>query len=51
MLKSEKGIFAIIPLELYKRMEKVRVDEDINQRKFINKIIKDYVERKEAKKC
>lgn len=44
-----KALFTRIPLDLYKKMEKMRVDENISQREFLEKIIRDYIDRKETK--
>lgn len=45
-----KALFTRIPLSLYKRMEKIRIDENITQREFLEKIIREYLDREEAKK-
>jgi hypothetical protein len=45
-MKKEKGIFTKINLDLYKKMEKIRIDENMKQKDFLEKIINKYIERK-----
>lgn len=40
----EKGIFVLIPIDLYKKLEKVRIDENITQKEFLNKILKNFIQ-------